>query len=99
MSTTGPLVDAFGRVHTDLRISVTDRCNLRCLYCMPAEGVPFRVARRDPPFEEIERFVRVAAGLGIREVRLTGGEPLVRKGMSAVWSRCWPPCRASTTWP
>ena len=75
------LVDSFHRVHTDLRISVTDRCNLRCTYCMSAEGVVFRGHDAIISFEEIERFARVAAGLGIREVRLTGGEPLVRKGI------------------
>jgi len=75
----GPLVDGFGRVHTSLRISVTDRCNLRCFYCMPPEGVPFRSHDEILSFEEIERFVRVAAGLGVRKIRLTGGEPLVRK--------------------
>jgi len=76
-----PLVDDHGRAHTDLRISVTDRCNLRCYYCMPAEGVGFRSHTDMLSFEEIERLVRVAAGLGIRKVRLTGGEPLVRKGI------------------
>lgn len=81
MSIAGPLVDRFGRVHTDLRISVTDRCNLRCVYCMPEEGVAFRPSAEILRFEEIQRFVQVAARLGIREVRLTGGEPLVRKGV------------------
>ena len=81
MSDHGQLVDSFHRVHTDLRISVTDRCNLRCTYCMPAEGVAFREHDAIISFEEIERFARVAAGLGIREIRLTGGEPLVRKGI------------------
>lgn len=81
MSIAGPLVDRFGRVHTDLRISVTDRCNLRCFYCMPEEGVAFRSPGEILRFEEIQRFVQVAARLGIREVRLTGGEPLVRKGV------------------
>ncbi|NQT16880.1 MAG: radical SAM protein, partial [Planctomycetes bacterium] len=81
MSSTGPLVDRFGRVHADLRISVTDRCNLRCDYCMREEGVTFRSHDEMLTFEEIGRFVSVAAGLGIREVRLTGGEPLVRKGI------------------
>ena len=81
MNGNAQLVDAFGRVHTDLRISVTDRCNIRCTYCMPAEGVAFRGHDAIMSFEEIERFARVAAGLGIREVRLTGGEPLVRKGI------------------
>lgn len=81
MSTAGPLVDRFGRVHTDLRISVTDRCNVRCTYCMPADGVPFRSHTEILSFEEIHRFVRVAAELGISQLRLTGGEPLVRKGI------------------
>ncbi len=81
MSIAGPLIDRFGRLHTDLRVSVTDRCNIRCLYCMPAEGVLFRPHAEILSFEEIERFVRVAARLGIRKVRLTGGEPLVRKGI------------------
>ena len=79
MSVTGPLIDRFGRVHTDLRISVTDRCNLRCVYCMPEEGVAFRQHAEILRFEEIRRFVEVAARLGVGEVRLTGGEPLVRR--------------------
>lgn len=81
---TEPLIDRFGRRHTKLRVSVTDRCNLRCRYCMPAEGVP--VAPRDEllTFEEIERVVRVAASLGVTQVRLTGGEPLVRKDLAAL---------------
>lgn len=74
----GPLVDGFGRVHTDLRISVTDRCNIRCFYCMPAEIVKFRPRAEVLTFEEIERFVRIVARLGVRTLRLTGGEPLVR---------------------
>jgi cyclic pyranopterin phosphate synthase len=76
---TGHLIDRFRRVHTDLRISVTDRCNLRCVYCMPEGGVAFRHHGEILRFEEIRRFVQVAARLGIREVRLTGGEPLVRR--------------------
>jgi len=79
--TSNRLIDRYGRVHTDLRISVTDRCNIRCCYCMPAEGVEFRSQAEILSYEEIERFVRVAAGLGIRKLRLTGGEPLVRKGV------------------
>ena len=71
------LVDGFGRVHTDLRISVTDRCNLRCTYCMPLDAV-FRPREELLSYEEIARVAGVAAGLGIRTVRLTGGEPLVR---------------------
>jgi len=79
-----PLIDRLGRVHTDLRVSVTDRCNLRCFYCMPAEGVEFRCHEEVLRYEEIERFVRVVARLGICKVRLTGGEPLVRKGVAAL---------------
>ena len=74
-----PLLDTLGRVHSDLRISVTDRCNIRCFYCMPAENVQFLQRKLLLTFEEIERFVRVAAQLGVRKLRLTGGEPLVRK--------------------
>ncbi len=74
------LIDSFGRVHNNLRISVTDRCNIRCTYCMP-ETVRFLPRADLLTFEEIERFVRVAAGLGIDKVRLTGGEPLVRRDL------------------
>lgn len=72
------LVDSFGRRHTSLRISVTDRCNIRCFYCMPAEGVVFRPREELLAFEEIERFARALVPLGIDKLRLTGGEPLVR---------------------
>ena len=75
------LVDGFGRVHTNLRISVTDRCNIRCFYCMPAEDVQFMDRQNLLTFEEIERFVRVAVPLGLRKIRLTGGEPLVRRDL------------------
>ncbi len=75
--THAPLVDRFGRRHTSLRLSVTDRCNLRCSYCMPAEVV-FRPREELLSFEEIERFVRAVTPLGITKLRLTGGEPLVR---------------------
>src|SRR6184192_4134247 len=74
------LLDTFGRVHNNLRISVTDRCNLRCVYCMP-EDVVFMDRSHLLTFEEITHFVRVAAGLGIDKVRLTGGEPLMRRDM------------------
>lgn len=80
------LVDRFGRVHNNLRISVTDRCNLRCVYCMPEE-VQFLPKQGLLTFEEIERFVRVAATLGIDKVRLTGGEPLVRRGLTELVAR------------
>src|SRR5580765_2344168 len=77
----GPLIDSFGRVHTNLRISVTDRCNIRCFYCMPAENVQFMDRAELLTFEEIERIVQVAVPLGLRKIRLTGGEPLVRKNL------------------
>jgi cyclic pyranopterin phosphate synthase len=73
-----PLLDSFGRAHNNLRISVTDRCNLRCTYCMP-EDVVFMDRSELLTFEEIARFVRAAAPLGIDKVRLTGGEPLLRR--------------------
>jgi cyclic pyranopterin phosphate synthase len=74
------LIDSFGRVHTDLRISVTDRCNLRCTYCMPAEVV-FLPREELLSYEEIARVAAVAAGAGIRTIRLTGGEPLLRRDL------------------
>ncbi len=76
-----PLVDGFGRVHDNLRISVTDRCNIRCFYCMPEEGVEFMDRRDILTYEEIERFVRAAIPLGINKIRITGGEPLVRRDL------------------
>ncbi|MGY8768233.1 MAG: GTP 3',8-cyclase MoaA [Pirellulales bacterium] len=76
-----PLIDSFGRIHTNLRISVTDRCNIRCFYCMPLENVQFKPRNELLTFEEIERFTRISARLGINKIRLTGGEPLVRSGM------------------
>jgi GTP 3',8-cyclase len=72
------LIDSFGRVHTNLRISVTDRCNIRCFYCMPADNVQFMSRREILTFEEMTRFVRIVAKEGISKLRLTGGEPLVR---------------------
>ena len=75
------LIDGFGRVHTDLRISVTDRCNLRCTYCMPAE-VLFLPREELLSYEEITRVAGVAAELGVRTIRLTGGEPLVRRNVA-----------------
>jgi GTP 3',8-cyclase len=78
---TRPLVDTFGRAHDNLRISVTDRCNIRCFYCMPEDGVRFMDRAEILSFEEIERFVRVAARLGVTKLRITGGEPLVRKDL------------------
>ncbi len=74
------LIDSFGRRHDNLRISVTDRCNIRCVYCMP-EQVEFLPRAALLTFEEIERFVRIAVTLGMNKVRLTGGEPLVRRDL------------------
>src|SRR5438552_8744616 len=74
------LRDTFGRSHNNLRLSVTDRCNLRCTYCMPEE-VTFLDRSELLTFEELTAFVRVAAGLGVDKVRLTGGEPLLRRGL------------------
>jgi cyclic pyranopterin phosphate synthase len=74
-------LDSFNRPISYLRISVTDRCNLRCTYCMPPGGVPLRSHRDILRYEEIETVVRAAAELGISKVRLTGGEPLVRPGV------------------
>ena len=77
------LVDSFGRAHNNLRVSVTDRCNLRCTYCMP-EDVTFLDKAELLTFEEIAHFVGVAAGLGIDKVRLTGGEPLMRRDLEEI---------------
>jgi GTP 3',8-cyclase len=74
----GPLVDAFGRVVEDLRVSVIDRCNFRCTYCMPAEGLPWLSGGEVLTVEEIDRLVGLFVRLGVREVKLTGGEPTVR---------------------
>lgn len=82
-----PLTDRFGRVHTSLRISVTDRCNIRCFYCMPNELVQFLPREQILSFEEIERFVRVVVPMGVSKFRLTGGEPLVRSGLSDLVAR------------
>jgi cyclic pyranopterin phosphate synthase len=76
-----PLVDTFGRLHDNLRISVTDRCNIRCFYCMPETGVQFVPRAEILDFEEMERFARIAVSLGITKIRVTGGEPLVRRDL------------------
>lgn len=78
MSAPAPLVDRFGRVHRDLRISLTDRCSLRCTYCMPAEGVPWLAGPTMLTTPELVRIAAVGVRLGISEIRLTGGEPLLR---------------------
>jgi cyclic pyranopterin phosphate synthase len=79
-----PLVDTFGRLHDSLRLSVTDRCNIRCFYCMPETDVKFQPREQILTFEEIERFVRIAVTLGVRKLRITGGEPLVRKDLATL---------------
>src|ERR1039458_8038436 len=76
-----PLVDSYGRLHDNLRISVTDRCNIRCFYCMPEHAIEFVKRSEILDFEEIERFVRIAVALGIVKLRVTGGEPLVRRDL------------------
>src|SRR5512135_1260936 len=73
------LLDTVGRVADDLRVSVTDGCNFRCTYCMPAEGLPWLKKAEILSYEEIERIARVAVNVGIEQIRLTGGEPLVRR--------------------
>jgi GTP 3',8-cyclase len=81
MPVTGPLVDRFGRVHDDLRLSVTDRCNLRCVYCMPEEGVAFQPRSSLLTFEEMVRVAGIARRMGVSSIRLTGGEPLMRRDL------------------
>lgn len=76
-----PLLDSYNRLHDNLRLSVTDRCNIRCFYCMPESGVEFVPRAEILSFEEIERVARIAVSLGVRKLRVTGGEPLVRKDL------------------
>ncbi|WP_322936324.1 GTP 3',8-cyclase MoaA [Nocardioides bizhenqiangii] len=83
-----PLVDRYGRVATDLRVSLTDRCNLRCSYCMPAEGLDWLPGDDQLTDDEVVRLIAIAIErLGVREVRFTGGEPLVRRGLVDVVRR------------
>jgi cyclic pyranopterin phosphate synthase len=82
-----PLEDAHGREIGDLRVSVTDRCNFRCHYCMPAEGMPWIDREEILSYAEIERLVRIFVGLGVADVRLTGGEPLVRRELPELVAR------------
>ncbi|MBI4873991.1 MAG: GTP 3',8-cyclase MoaA [Acidobacteria bacterium] len=82
-----PLLDSFGRLHDNLRISVTDRCNIRCYYCMPEHAVEFVPRSEILSFEEIERFARIAVRLGITKLRLTGGEPLLRRDLAGLVAR------------
>ncbi len=81
ITTREPLVDGHGRRIGDVRVSVTDRCNFRCQYCMPAEGLPWLERADVLSFEEIERLVRLLGEMGVHDVRLTGGEPLVRRDL------------------
>jgi len=74
----GPLMDSFGRVADDLRVSVTDRCNFRCTYCMPADGLEWLPKEQILTFEETEHVVRLFVALGVRSIKITGGEPTVR---------------------
>ncbi len=78
------LIDSFGRKHNYLRISVTDRCNLRCFYCMPHEGIAWKKKDQLLTFEEIIRISRVFAQMGVDKIRLTGGEPMVRKNLEVL---------------
>jgi GTP 3',8-cyclase len=78
------LIDSFGRVATDLRISVTDRCNFRCRYCMPPEGLPWMPKEEILTYEEMSRIARVLVGLGVDSIKITGGEPLVRRDVDTL---------------
>lgn len=79
-----PLTDSFGRIHDYIRISVTDRCNLRCVYCMPEEGMEFQPHDEIMSYEEIAAILKVLAPMSVSKVRLTGGEPLVRKDIESL---------------
>jgi GTP 3',8-cyclase len=82
------LADSFGRIATDLRVSLTDRCNLRCAYCMPPEGLDWLPKADQLTDDEVVRLIRIGVELlGIREVRFTGGEPLLRRGLAAIVAR------------
>src|SRR5262249_50640736 len=82
------LVDRFGRVATDLRVSLTDRCNLRCTYCMPPDGLDWMPSEQVLSDDEVLRLVTIGVErLGIEEVRFTGGDPLLRKGLESILSR------------
>jgi GTP 3',8-cyclase len=83
--TNGALTDAFGRTAVDLRVSLTDKCNLRCTYCMPAEGLDWLPHDEVLTDDEIVRLITIAVHrLGVREIRFTGGEPLIRRGLVAI---------------
>jgi len=87
MTSGAPLIDTFGRVHNKLRISVTDRCDIRCYYCMPETGAVFAPRASLLSVEDFERIARVAVRLGLRKIRLTGGEPLVWKDLPVLIER------------
>src|SRR5919108_5454792 len=76
-----PLIDSFGRLVGDLRISVIDRCNFRCTYCMPAEGLPWLRTQELLCVDEISRLAALFVRLGVHEIKLTGGEPTARRGV------------------
>ncbi|MDC4226941.1 MAG: radical SAM protein [Candidatus Manganitrophus sp.] len=76
-----PLVDGYKRTVSYMRVSITDRCNLRCVYCMPEEGLEWTPTDEILTYDELTRIITVAAKRGLRKVRITGGEPLVRKGV------------------
>ncbi|MEY4567396.1 MAG: Cyclic pyranopterin monophosphate synthase [Planctomycetota bacterium] len=82
-----PLIDRFGRVHTALRISVTDRCNIRCQYCMPDGPLQFLASSKLLSFDAIERFVRILTQAGVHKIRITGGEPLLRPNLHELIAR------------
>jgi cyclic pyranopterin phosphate synthase len=86
MPSNGPLLDAFGRVADDLRISVTDRCNFRCTYCMPAEGLQWLPRDELLTFEELTRLLALFVGLGVRSLKITGGEPTIRADLPVLAS-------------
>ena len=89
MSAPAPLIDPFGRTVRDLRISVTDRCNFRCTYCMPEEGMKWLDRSEVLTFEEIQRFVRICVErFDVDGIRLTGGEPTVRAHLPVLVRRC-----------
>src|SRR5437667_9414370 len=82
------LADSYGRIATDLRVSLTDRCNLRCAYCMPAEGLDWLPRPELLTDGEVVRLVRIGVErLGITEIRFTGGEPLLRRGLPGIVAR------------